>query len=120
MTRWTLVLVVSGCSITVESDDKATIGDGTPEDQTPSTPGTGDPVDPPTGTTPDPGQGDGCDGVYPGVYGGAADGDLEAEVVSAEMLVYVYSVSGDGFLDGVLDLEEDGTMYGESQGFWAD
>jgi hypothetical protein len=32
----------------------------------------------------------------------------------------VYSVSGDGFLDGVLDLEEDGTMYGESQGFWAD
>jgi hypothetical protein len=133
MTRWPVVawvvLLAAGCEISVGSSDKSGTG---------STSGTTDPSDPVdgdddddddngTGTTPNttdtpttgtPGD---CAGVFPGDYGGADQGAFEATVDPAAMTIAINGVDASAqFFDGVLDVASDGTVYGESQGYWMD
>jgi hypothetical protein len=61
-----------------------------------------------------------CSRAFDGSYGGASSGRFEATVDALQMRVFVRSVSAEDVLDGILDLEADGDMYGESQGYWMD
>ena len=131
MTRWPVfawvVLWAAGCEISVGSSDKS--GSGSTSSTTdPSNPGGGDDDDddatgttPNTTDTPTTGTAGDCAGLYQGTYGGASTGDLEAEYFPATMEIAINDVdAADSLFDGVLDVAGDGSIYGESQGYWMD
>ena len=126
MTRWLwsakwigLAAWVGGCAVTV-GDEGLDVGDALGDDDDDDVPAGDDDDDDdsdPVGDDDD--DGGNCDGTWDGVYDGAENGNFEARVVTSERRVYISDVSGNG-LDGILDLSDDGALYGANQGFWMD
>ena len=95
-------LAVAGCAGTTPADDDSGTA-ATAVDDDDDAAGGGD-----------------CAGTYDGTYDGADQGSFEATIDPVAGTVDVVDVDGSGGLEGVLDLHADGTIYGESQGYWMD
>lgn len=96
---------------TTEDTDGTTAGDD--DDTTPA--GDDDDDDGPPG-----GSVAACAGDYTGTYDGYESGAFEATLNATAMTLAISDVEESGLLDGVADVQADGTLYGESQGIWID
>ena len=105
---WFASVLVVGC-ITAEVK--------TPTDEVEDTDAAGDDDDDTT-PGPDPTGVAACAGDYSGTYDGYEQGSFDATLDAVAMRLSISDVDQSGVFNGAADVQPDGTLYGESQGYW--